>query len=115
MGRCDRSTESIVDLGMTPLVELYEPENVPRVLDLGARLIGVNNRNLRTFEVDLDHTLRVKESIPADRLVVAESGIRTRADAKRLAAGGVRAMLVGETFMTSPDIAAAVDQLLGRS
>ena len=106
--------QSIVAAGMTPLVEFYEPENLPRVLDLGVRLIGVNNRNLRTFEVDLEHTLRIKERIPADRLVVGESGIRTRADAQRLEAAGVRAMLVGETFMASPDIGAAVDRLLGR-
>jgi len=106
--------DSILALGMTPLVELYEPENLPRVLDLGARLIGVNNRNLRTFEVDLAHTLRLKERIPDDRIVVGESGIRTRSDAQRLEAAGVRAMLVGEALMASADIGAAVDRLLGR-
>ncbi len=104
---------SILSLGMTPLVELYDEENLPRVLDLGARLVGINNRNLRTFEVDLDHTLRMKERIPADRLVVGESGIRTRADVERLEAAGVHAILVGETFMASRDIGAAVDRLLG--
>jgi indole-3-glycerol phosphate synthase len=106
--------DSTLALGMTPLVELYEPENLPRVLDLGARLIGVNNRNLKTFEVDLAHTLRLKERIPDDRLVVGESGIRTRADAQRLEAAGVRAMLVGEVLMASADIGQAVDRLLGR-
>ncbi len=106
--------DQIVDLGMTPLVELYDPANLPRVLASGARLIGVNNRNLHTFEVDLDHTLRLREQIPADRAMVGESGIRTRDDAERLQAAGVAAMLVGETLMREPDIGAAVDRLLGR-
>ena len=99
---------------MTPLVELYDPENLPRVLDLGARLIGVNNRNLHTFEVDIDHTLRLRRLIPSDRAVVGESGIRTRQDVERLEAAGVTAMLVGETLVREPDIGAAVDRLLGR-
>lgn len=106
---------AIVSLGMTPLVEVYEPENLPRVLGIGARLIGINNRNLRTFEVDLEHTLRLCREIPADRVVVGESGIRTRDDALRLQRAGVHAMLVGESLMSQPDIGAAVDQLLGRT
>ncbi len=106
--------DQIVSLGMTPLVELYDPANLPRVVDTGARLIGVNNRNLHTFEVDIDHTLRLREQIPADRAVVGESGIRTREDAERLQAAGVSAMLVGETLMREPDIGTAVDRLLGR-
>ena len=77
--------DAIVDLGMTPLVELHEPANLARVLQIGARLVGINNRNLRTFEVDLEHTLRLRRQIPADRVVVGESGIRTRADVERLA------------------------------
>ena len=72
---------------MTPLVELYEPANLPRVLAVGARLIGINNRDLRTFQIDLEHTLRLRRQIPADRVVVGESGIRTRADVERLASG----------------------------
>ncbi|MHB8900661.1 MAG: indole-3-glycerol phosphate synthase TrpC [Thermoguttaceae bacterium] len=107
--------DQIVELGMTPLVELYEPANLPRVLATGARLIGVNNRNLHTFEVDIEHTLRLRDRIPSDRAVVGESGIRTRQDALRLEAAGVKAMLVGETLMREPDIGAAVHRLLGRS
>lgn len=106
--------DQIVALAMTPLVELYDPANLSRVVDAGARLIGVNNRNLHTFEVDIDHTLRLREQIPADRAVVGESGIRTRQDAERLEAAGVAAMLVGETLMREPDIGAAVDRLLAR-
>jgi indole-3-glycerol phosphate synthase len=106
--------DAIAELGMTPLVELYEPETLPGVVGAGARLVGINNRNLRTFEVDLGHTLRLCREIPADRVVVGESGIRTRADADQLEAAGVQAMLVGETLMASPDVGAAVDELLGR-
>jgi indole-3-glycerol phosphate synthase len=104
--------DAIVSLGMTPLVELYEPANLPRVLAIGARLVGINNRDLRTFHTDLEHTIRLRRQIPDDRLVVGESGIRTRADVERLESAGVRAVLVGETLMARPDIGAAVDELL---
>ena len=104
--------DAVIELEMTPLVELYAPENLPRVLDAGARLIGINNRNLRTFEVDLGHTLRLRQQIPSDRIVVGESGIRTRADVLRLQSAGVNAMLVGETLMARADVGAAVDELL---
>ena len=103
-----------VELGMTPLVELYDPGNLQRVLDAGATLVGINNRNLRTFETDLAHTLRLRESVPGHCVLVAESGIRTRADVERLEVAGVNAILVGETLMAAPDIGAATDELLGR-
>jgi indole-3-glycerol phosphate synthase len=102
-----------VALGMTPLVELYEPANLPRVLEAGATLIGINNRDLHSFKTDLDHTLRLREQVPDECVLVAESGIRTRADVLRLQAAGVNAMLVGETLMANPDIGAAVEALLG--
>lgn len=101
------------ELGMQALVELYDAENLARVLDSGARLIGVNNRNLRTFEVRLEHTLELAERMPNDCCLVSESGIRGRADIVRLQAGGVRAVLIGETFMRSPDIAAKLEELRG--
>jgi indole-3-glycerol phosphate synthase len=103
-----------VALGMCPLVEFYEPENLQRVFDAGATLIGVNNRDLHSFETDLEHTLRLRERIPDECVLVSESGIRTRADVERLSAAGVDAILVGETLMASADIGAAVDALLGR-
>lgn len=106
--------DRIEALGMTPLVELYDPANLSRVVDVGARLVGVNNRDLHTFEVDLGHTLRLRERIPGDRAVVGESGIQSRADAERLESAGVAAMLVGESLMREADIGAAVDRLLGR-
>jgi indole-3-glycerol phosphate synthase len=110
-----RLYNAIVDLGMTPLVELYEPANLARVLRIGASLVGINNRDLRSFQTDLGHTLRLRQQIPADRIVVGESGIRTRQDVERLEAAGVQAMLVGETLMANPDIGAAVDELLGKA
>lgn len=107
--------QEIVALGMTPLVEIYDPENLQRVFDAGATLIGVNNRDLRTFKTDLDHTLRWRDRVPDECVLVAESGIRTRADVARLEAAGVDAILVGEALMASADIGAAVDTLLGRT
>jgi indole-3-glycerol phosphate synthase len=103
-----------VALGMSPLVELYDAENLQRVFDAGATLIGINNRDLRTFETDLDHTLRLRERVPGECVLVAESGIRTRADVLRLEAAGVDSILVGEGLMREHDIGAAVDRLLGR-
>ena len=103
-----------IDLGMTPLVEFYEPENLQRVIDAGADLIGVNNRDLKTFHTDLNHVVRMREKIPPDRLVVAESGIFTRKDVEQLAVSGIQAMLVGESLMRENDIGQAVRALLGR-
>ena len=102
-----------IELGMTPLVELYDPANLPRVLEAGAKLIGVNNRDLRTFEVDLEHTVRMRSQIPNDCLLVGESGIESHADVSLLAGAGVDAILVGESLMRSDDISAAVARLLG--
>ena len=101
-----------IELGMAPLVELYEPENLPRVLDAGASIVGINNRDLRTFEVDLDHTVRLASQIPDECIIVGESGIRTAADVAHLKSAGVDAILVGESLMASEDIGAAVDLLL---
>jgi indole-3-glycerol phosphate synthase len=102
------------ELGMTPLVELYEPENLQRVFNAGATLIGVNNRNLRTFEVDLQHTIELRRRVPDECVLVGESGIKTRDDVLRLESAGVDAMLVGESLTREADIGAAVDRLLGK-
>lgn len=101
-------------LGMQALVELYDPDNLSRVVDSGARIIGVNNRNLRTFVTKLDHTLELLPRMPKDACVVSESGIRNRADMQRLEAAGVTAVLIGETFMRAPDIGATMRALRGR-
>ena len=104
----------ILDLGMTPLVELHDAENLPRVLDLGATLVGINNRNLKTMTTDLDTVLRLREQVPDEVVLVAESGIKTRADVERLEAAGVAAMLVGESLLTQPDPGRAAAALLRR-
>jgi indole-3-glycerol phosphate synthase len=104
----------ILDLGMTPLVELHDAENLPRVLDLGATLVGINNRNLKTMTTDLDTVLRLREQVPDEVVLVAESGIKTRADVERLEAAGIAAMLVGESLLTQPDPGQAAAALLGR-
>jgi indole-3-glycerol phosphate synthase len=98
-------------IGMHALVELYDTDNLPRVIDSGARLIGINNRDLRTFVTRLEHTLELAGRVPPDRCLVSESGIRTRADVERLRAAGARAILVGETLLRSPDIGATLREL----
>lgn len=103
-----------VELGLQTLIELFEPTNLEAVLATGTKLVGVNNRNLHTFETSLSHTLDLRPEIPSDRLVVGESGIRTHEDVKQLGAGGVKAILVGESLMRQDDIVLATRRLLGR-
>jgi indole-3-glycerol phosphate synthase len=100
-------------LGMAALVELHDEANIPRVLAAGADLVGINNRDLKRFQTDLEHTLRLRDKIPPEVVLVSESGIRTRDDVQRLEAAGVSAILVGESLMRSPDIGRAVEELLG--
>lgn len=100
-------------LGMAALVEFHEERNLARVLAAGADLVGINNRDLRRFVTDLDLTLRLRDRVPPDVLLVSESGIRTRADVERLDAAGVAAILVGESLMRAKDIGQAVEKLLG--
>ena len=104
-----------LELGMVALTELYDPANLDAVLASGTPLVGVNNRDLRTFEVDLNHTVRLRQQIPQHVLLVGESGISSREDAQFLQENGVEAMLVGESLMRQPDIGKAVDALLGNA
>ena len=99
---------------MDVLVEVHDAAELERALKIDSDLIGVNNRNLKTLAVDLATTEQLAPLVPRDRVLVAESGIRTRADVLRLQAAGVNAMLVGETLMANADIGAAVDALLGQ-
>jgi indole-3-glycerol phosphate synthase len=82
-------------------------------LDTGTQLIGISNRDLTTFQVDLQHTIRLRGQIPSDRIVVGESGIHSRADALLLESNGIQAMLVGESLMRQDDVRAATSSLLG--
>jgi indole-3-glycerol phosphate synthase len=91
------------ELGMDVLVEVHDGDELNAALQLNTRLLGINNRNLRTFEVTLDTTLGLLPNIPAERLVVTESGILAPADVKRMRDANVHAFLVGEAFMRAPD------------
>lgn len=99
------------ELDLDVLVEVHDDEELERALAIPAPLIGVNNRDLRTFETTIETTLRLAPHIPYDRVVVTESGIRSPTDVARLRAEGIEAFLVGETFMRSPDPGAALARL----
>jgi indole-3-glycerol phosphate synthase len=99
------------DLGMAVLVEVHDGAELDRALRLKTPLVGINNRNLRTFEVTLDTTLCLLENVPSDRLLVTESGILGRADVERMRAENVHAFLVGEAFMRADDPGQALAQL----
>ena len=90
-------------LDMDVLVEVHDEEELERALAVDAPLIGVNNRDLRTFRTDLETTLRLRALVPADRLLVTESGVHTREDVAHLRVGGVHAFLVGEAFLRAPE------------
>jgi indole-3-glycerol phosphate synthase len=100
-------------LGMDVLVEVHDGAELDRALRLKTPLVGVNNRNLRSFEVSLQTTLDLLPRVPADRLLVTESGILARADVRRMREAGVQAFLVGEAFMRAADPGAALADLFG--
>lgn len=99
-------------LGIDVLVEIHDENDLEKTMAAGSNLIGINNRNLRDFTVDLATTFRLRRLIPAEIPVVSESGIRDRADIKQLEAGGIQAALVGETLMRAVDPEIALRQLL---
>ena len=100
-------------LGLDVLVEVHDGAELDRALATGTTLIGINNRNLRTFETRLETTLELRDRVPADRLLVTESGIHTRADVAQMRAAGVHAFLVGEAFMRADDPGAELRRLFG--
>lgn len=104
--------ETAHELGMDVLAEVHDEAELTRALTLGTALVGVNNRNLKTFEVSFDNALRLKPGIPEDRIAVAESGISDHADVQRLAAAGLGTVLVGESLMRQADVTAATHALI---
>ena len=107
-----KSLEALaMSLDMSVLVEVHDSAELDRALKLKTPLLGINNRNLKTFEVSLDATLGMLKDVPADRLLVTESGITTAADVQRMRSAGVQAFLVGEAFMRADDPGQALAQL----
>jgi indole-3-glycerol phosphate synthase len=101
------------DAGLEALVEAHDADEVARAVAAGAAIVGINNRDLKTFTVDRELAARLRPTVPPDRVIVAESGIRDAADVARLRAAGVDAILVGETLMRAHEPAAALRTLVG--
>ncbi|TAN42188.1 MAG: indole-3-glycerol phosphate synthase TrpC [Nitrospirae bacterium] len=101
------------DLGMAVLFEVHDHDELEMALRVNAPIIGINNRNLKTLQIDLGTTFALTREIPAGIPVVSESGISSRSDVMRLAEAGVGAMLIGSSLMAAPDIAAKIDELRG--
>jgi indole-3-glycerol phosphate synthase len=101
------------EFGLEVLVEVHDGRELERALRLATPLVGINNRNLRSFEVSLETTLGLRRDVPDDRLLVTESGILARADVQRMREAGVHAFLVGEAFMRASDPGAALAELFG--
>lgn len=101
------------ELGLSALVEAHDEAEIEMALQADAKIIGVNNRNLKDFTVDINNSVRLRELVPKDILFVSESGMKTRADIVRLEENGTNAVLIGETFMRSPDKAGVLRELRG--
>ena len=107
-------SEVALAAGLEVLLEVHDGEELDRALALGAKLIGINNRNLKTFETKLEHTLDLMPRVPEDVTLISESGIRTHADVKRLQAAGVAGILVGEHLLRKADLEQAVREMMNR-
>ena len=112
-GQMSELEEAAIEQGLDVLVEVHDGAELDRALRLKTPLVGINNRNLRTFEVTLQATLELMAGVPADRLLVTESGILVQADVAKMRSAGVHAFLVGEAFMRAADPGAALEALFG--
>nr|WP_027870994.1 indole-3-glycerol phosphate synthase TrpC [[Eubacterium] cellulosolvens] len=110
-GQLREYREIAESLGLSALVETHDAEEIRRALDSGAGIIGINNRNLKDFTVDIRNSVRLRSEIPADLLCVSESGIKTAEDVGELYRNHTDAVLIGETLMRSPDKKAAIEEL----
>jgi indole-3-glycerol phosphate synthase len=114
-GQMSELEEAAVEQGLDVLVEVHDGAELNRALRLRTPLVGINNRNLRTFEVTLQATLDLMGGVPPERLLVTESGILVQADVTKMRSAGVHAFLVGEAFMRAPDPGEALEALFGPS
>ena len=113
-GQLSEYLEIARSLGLSALVEAHDEEEVRTAVEVGADIIGVNNRDLKTFTVDINNSARLRRLVPPEILFVSESGIKTAADIEALRRNGTNAVLIGETLMRSPDKKAALAELRGR-
>lgn len=101
------------EIGMVPLVEVHNINELELALSVGAAIVGINNRDLKTLAIDMETTFSLRGSIPNDRIIVSESGIRSREDVKAMEDAGIDAILVGTTIMQADDIGSKIDELMG--
>jgi indole-3-glycerol phosphate synthase len=113
-GKLSAFLELAGELGLSCLVEAHDAAELKQALSAGARIVGVNNRDLKTFQVDLQNSVRLRQLTPPDVLFTAESGVSSREDVELLEANGIDAVLIGETLMRSPDRQKALRRLMGR-
>lgn len=99
------------DLGMSAIVECHDEKEIEMALKCGANIVGVNNRNLKDFTVDINNSIRLRELVPGDKIFISESGMKTAEDIKALRDNGVNAVLIGETLMRASDKAAMISEL----
>ena len=111
---CRSMRESPGELGLSALVEAHDEKEVEMALAAGARIVGVNNRNLKDFTVDIHNSVRLRELVPENILFVSESGMKTRQDIEELEQNGTNAVLIGETLMRSADKKAVLQELRGQ-
>ncbi|MEK6582971.1 MAG: indole-3-glycerol phosphate synthase TrpC [Nitrospirota bacterium] len=102
-----------IELGLSVLFEVHDMKELDMALSIDADIIGINNRNLKTMKIDMNNTFEIKKEIPSEKIVVSESGIKTRDDILRLEAAGIDAVLIGTSFMKAKDIGKKIEELFG--